>query len=184
MVIFQGLHNEQDLVAILALQKANLPASISTKEAQEQGFLTVSHTLDVLRAMNTPYGHTIAKDRDVLAAYALTMTNDFRDELPILEPLFDRLDGLRWNGRLLKEIDYVLMGQVCVAKAYRGQGVFVGLYRQMQERMAPYFELIVTEISGRNFRSLRAHEKVGFIDILRYTAPDGEPWVIVGLPTK
>ena len=76
---------------------------------------------------------------------------------------------------------YILMGQVCVAKDYRGQGVFEGLYRKMQERMAPYFDLIVTEISERNARSLRAHEKVGFVEMTRFQAPDGERWVVVGL---
>jgi GNAT superfamily N-acetyltransferase len=184
MITFHGAEKEQELLAILALQAANLPVSLSPEEVREQGFLTVKHTLDVLRIMNKPYAHTIAKDGDQLAGYALTMTNDFRGHVPILEPLFERLDGLKWDGRLLKDMDYVLMGQVCVAKAYRGQGVFAGLYEKMQERMAPYFELIVTEISGRNSRSLRAHEKVGFVDILHYTAPDGEPWVIVGLPTS
>jgi hypothetical protein len=184
MVTFHGVEKEQELLAILALQAANLPLSISPEEAREQGFLTVKHSLNILQTMNEPYAHTIAKDGDQLAGYALTMTNDFRGHLPILDPFFERLDGLKWNDRSLKSMDYVLMGQVCVAKAYRGQAVFAGLYQKMQERMAPHFELIVTEISGRNKRSLRAHEKVGFADILHYTAPDGEPWVIVGLPTN
>jgi len=183
MITYQGAQTEQDLKAILALQQANLPANISAQEAKEQGFLTVEHTLEVLSAMNIPYGHTIAKDREAIAGYALTMTDEFRNDIPILKPFFERVDKIDWKGIKIKHIPYVLMGQVCVAKAYRGQGVFVGLYQKMQERMTPHFELIVTEISARNARSLRAHEKAGFVEMQHYTAPDGERWVIVGLPT-
>lgn len=184
MVLFQAAQSEQELADILALQSVNLAGNISEEEALEQGFLTIEHDLELLREMNNPYGHTIAKDGDTLAGFALTMTPDFRHRLPILVSLFELLDSRIWNGQVLGDISYVLMGQVCVAKAYRGQGVFVGLYRNMQQRMAPFFELIVTEISARNTRSLRAHAKVGFVEIHRYTAPDGKPWVVVLLPTK
>ncbi len=54
------------------------------------------------------------------------------------------------------------MGQICIAKVYRGQGLFEQLYNYHKEIYQPQFDLFVTEISTRNHRSLRAHEKVGF----------------------
>lgn len=183
MLQYLAAQNE-DLPAILDLQRVNLPQQISAQEAQEQGFLTVQHDLALLQEMNDACAHTIAKDGSQLAGYALSMTRAFGDRIPILKPLFDLLDQLSWKGQALTEIPYLLMGQVCVAKAYRGQGVFAGLYRAMQERMTSDFQIIVTEISTRNTRSLRAHAKVGFINIHQYQAPDGEEWVVVGLPCR
>ena len=173
----------EDLQAILALQQLNLPKNISAQEALEQGFLTVEHSLDILAEMNHPYGHSIAKANSQLAGYALVMERHFENQIPILQPFFARLDQLQWEGQPLVDGSYILMGQVCVAKSFRGQGVFAGLYRDMQQRMAPYFQLIVTEISSRNTRSLRAHAKVGFEIIHEYSAPDGEEWIVVVLPT-
>lgn len=175
---------DADLPAILHLQQENLPKSISRQEAIEQGFLTVEHDLPLLRDMNDACAHTIAKDDEKLAGYALSMTRSFDERIPILKPLFELIDQLHWQGRSVQQIPYILMGQVCVAKDFRGKGVFSGLYREMQKRMAADFELIITEISTRNTRSIRAHQKVGFVDMHQYKAPDGEEWVVVGLPCR
>lgn len=175
---------EADLPAILRLQQENLPNNISKQEAIEQGFLTVEHDLPLLRDMNKACAHTIAKDEVALAGYALSMTRSFDERIPILKPLFALVDQLSWQGRTVRDIPYILMGQVCVAKDYRGQGVFSGLYREMQRRMSKDFELIITEISTRNTRSIRAHQKVGFVHMHEYQAPDGEEWVVVGLACR
>jgi len=45
------------------------------------------------------------------------------------------------------------------------------------------FDYIITEISTRNHRSIRAHEKVGFETIKEYES-DGKEWKIVLMPTK
>jgi len=181
MIDYTFATTEEDLEGILALQVLNLPGRISAEEALEQGFLTVVHEVDILRDMNSPYPHTIAKAGDQVIGYTLSMTVDFKERIPVLISFFERIRLLEWDGQPLMAFRYILMGQVCVAKDYRGQGVFEGLYRKMQERMAPYFDLIVTEISERNARSLRAHEKVGFVEMTRFQAPDGERWVVVGL---
>ncbi len=73
------------------------------------------------------------------------------------------------------------MGQVCVAKPYRGQGVFAGLYTLMSQHLRGSFDYLVTEVSMRNPRSLRAHEKVGFTILHEYQSQDGEQWAIIVL---
>ena len=184
MIDYTFAKTEEDLEGVLALQALNLPGIISQEEALEQGFLTVVHELDLLRDMNSPYPHTIAKAGDQVVGFTLSMTEDFKERIPILIPFFERIRLLEWDGQPVTAFRYILMGQVCVAKNHRGQGVFEGLYRKMQERMAPYFDLILTEISERNTRSLRAHEKVGFVEMTRFQAPDGERWVVVGLDCR
>lgn len=170
---------EAHLQQVMKLQKENLPKNISETEARREGFVTVDHDMETLRDMNTPYGHTLAWSGEALAGYALTMETHFRDRIPILFPMFELLDGIPCEGRLLKDWHYFVMGQVCVAKAFRGKGVFGGLYQNMKERLSTHFDWVVTEISTRNPRSIRAHEKVGFKNIYEYTDPDGEHWVIV-----
>lgn len=181
MIEYTFAKTEKELEDILALQVLNLPGRISPEEALEQGFLTVVHELDLLREMNHPHPHTIAKAGDEVIGYALSMTEKVKERIPVLVPFMERIQQLEWAGQSISNFRFILMGQVCVAKDYRGQGIFAGLYRKMQERMAPDFDLIVTEISERNTRSLRAHEKVGFVEMTRFEAPDGERWVIVGL---
>lgn len=172
--------NDHHLQQIMRLQKINLPKNISIKEAREQGFVTVDHDIETLRDMNTPYCHSAAWAEEELAGYALTMETRFRHRIPVLVPMFELLDGIPWRGRTLKDWRYFVMGQVCVAKPFRGKGVFQGLYHDMRDRLSAHFDLVVTEISNRNPRSIRAHEKVGFKTIHEFVDPDDEHWVIVG----
>lgn len=179
---YSAAQSEFDLESILSLQLSNLPSHISKTEAAEQGFVTVHHSLDILQAMNERYGHSLAWENNQLCGYALVMEKKFRDEIPVLFPMFELLDGIVWRGKPLAEWRYFVMGQICVAKAYRGTGVFAGLYHNLRARLSPSFDLVVTQISARNPRSVRAHEKTGFEVLHEYTAPDGEHWLVVGWP--
>jgi len=57
------------------------------------------------------------------------------------------------------------MGQVCVDQAWRGRGLFDGLYAAHRQYFSGRFDLLVTEISMRNQRPLKAHARVGFVEI-------------------
>lgn len=180
MITYSPSDQERHLQQIMNLQKENLPKNISVEEARKEGFVTVDHDMATLRDMNTPFFHSTAWEGDTLAGYALVMETRFRHRIPVLFPMFEILDKIPWRGKLLKEWRYFTMGQVCVAKPYRGKGVFKGLYHDMRDRLSLHFDLVVTEISSRNPRSIRAHEKVGFDNIHEYTDPDGKHWVVVG----
>lgn len=182
MLRFGPIQTEESLQDILAMQLANLPGAISEQEAREQGFVTVAHSVGLLREMNEPYAHSGAWHRNRLVGYALVMEKRFRDRIPVLFPMFELLDGLRFRNKLLAECPYFVMGQICIDKPYRGSGAFAGLYHDLKDRLYPHFDLIVTEIATRNVRSIRAHEKLGFKKIHTYVDPDGEEWDIVVWP--
>jgi predicted GNAT superfamily acetyltransferase len=93
--------------------------------------------------------------------------------------MFTEIDTIEYDGIVLRDSDYVVMGQVCIARGYRGQGIFQGLYLEMASRLTGTFQYIITEVSRRNPRSIRAHEKVGFLNVREYTSDDGEEWVIL-----
>jgi hypothetical protein len=183
MIIYGTAQNDLDLEQILALQRANLSTSIrSQQEQQEEGFVTLQHDLDLLRDMNAaPFPHIVAKHNNNVVGYALVLEpKSFEARLPLLASMLRRLRTIDVDGRPLTESIYFIMGQICVEKKYRSRhGIFAGLYRTMKERMAAQFHYVVTLVAERNPRSLRAHQKVGFRDVLRYRDETGEDWVVV-----
>jgi ribosomal protein S18 acetylase RimI-like enzyme len=161
---------ERELRQIIDLQRRNLPRSLGERELGAQGFVTVEHTIDVLRRMHALAPSIVAKDGDELAGYALVMPVECRTLLPVLEPMFQRLVAFPRR--------FYVMGQICVAKPYRGRGVFDLLYAAHREHLGRQFDACVTEVSVRNPRSLRAHARVGFEEIERYRDATDE-WVLL-----
>ena len=178
MVHFTSAESDQDIEGILSLQQKNLSTVIDPEELKKEGFVTVAHNFDLLKRMNSPFPHAIAKDGERVVGYALVMLPAIQEHVPVLMPLFKQLDSLHFRDRLMKDIPYFVMGQVCIDKAHRGQGVFPGLYHQLRSQMQEHFELILTSVATRNPRSLRAHEKVGFTIISQFTDETDE-WKVV-----
>jgi len=177
-----GLHYRQarsrsELEYILELQRKNLPDKLSPQEKLTEGFVTVSHTLHLLERMNTRCGHVIAMDGTRLAGYALCMHPDFANDIPVLKPMFLRIAPL-----LPVDCRFIVMGQVCVDRAYRKKGVFRGLYSHMQSFLQDEYDLIITEVDATNTRSLGAHTAVGFSGLCSYTS-GGHNWEVIQLPT-
>ncbi|MEM8900671.1 MAG: GNAT family N-acetyltransferase, partial [Bacteroidota bacterium] len=166
---------------ILSLQQKNLPKNISEEELQQEGFVTLEHSMEILSKMNADAASIIAKDGEEVVGYCLGMTKTFREVFPILIPMFDEIDGIQYGGGGLKAVNYIISGQVCIAKGYRGQGLLSRMYAHYQEVYREKFPYLITEISARNPRSIRAHEKVGFEVVHTYTVihPRPEEWVIV-----
>ena len=167
MIITQATHKSQ-LKGILELQEANLRENLDESTRNTEGFLTVSHSLELLEEMNRKIRHIIAIDHDKVVGYALAMSGEMRDRLPVLEPMFQKIDTISFRGKPLKESNYYVMGQICIAREYRGAGLFSGLYEKHRECYANNHHYLITEVSGHNQRSLRAHEKQGFQTILKY----------------
>lgn len=167
-----------DLEQVLSLQRANLIRGLSTDEWQDQGFVTVEHTLDVLQKMHDLAPSIIIKDNGRVVAYALVMLRECSKLVPVLEPMYANFGKLIWNGKPITDYSFYVMGQICVDKAYRGQGLFDKLYQQHKEVYGNDFDLLVTEIATRNTRSLRAHERVGFKTVNIYKDETDE-WAVV-----
>jgi predicted N-acetyltransferase YhbS len=183
LVRFSTVATADEIQQILDLQAANLPVALTPEAMASQGFVTVRHEPAVLRRMNERAPAIIARDGDRVVGYALVMPRDFAPFVPILAPLFARLDGLSWQGAALGDNPrWFVMGQVCVASGYRGIGVFDGLYRAMALTYRDRFDFTVTEVAERNTRSLRAHSRAGFETLHVYhDATTGERWHVIAL---
>ncbi len=174
---YQQASGRTHLQQILDLQRNNLPENLSPAEIMDEGFVTVRHNLLLLEQMNNVCGHIIAMERDILAGYALCMHPDFADAIPVLQPMFAELKHI-----LEPNTQLMVMGQVCVAKPYRGRGVFRGLYTSMQQYLQKDYNWIITEVDVTNTRSLKAHAAIGFKNLSAYHS-GGQDWEIIGLNT-
>jgi len=85
---------------------------------------------------------------------------------------------MNWNEKALDTYKYYVMGQVCVSKNYRGLGLFDQLYQKHREVYSNEYDFILTEVSVRNKRSLRAHERVGFKTVHTYKDMTDE-WAVI-----
>ena len=176
---YTTLATNQEIEQLLALQQSNLPNNISPDEALAQGFVTVEHDFELMKAMNDAEAHIIAKDGEAVVGYCLVMLESFQDRIPVLQPMFDLFATLHYKEKPLSNYNFFVMGQVCVDKAYRGQGVFDGMYAALGETYGDKYDFVITEIATRNIRSIKAHQRVGFELLHQYTDPRGEAWDIV-----
>ena len=168
MIQIKAAESESELLGILKLQEANLFQNLSEEEKAAQGFVTVKHSLDQLRAMNDIAAHVIATEGGKVVGYILAMTKASRAQIPVLIPMFEQFDQLSFQGRSISDQDYLVIGQICVGKPYRGQGLFDRMYAVYRETFAQTYAFVLTEISTSNTRSLQAHGRVGFRAIHRF----------------
>jgi ribosomal protein S18 acetylase RimI-like enzyme len=177
-IILCRTETDHDLLGISRLQQLNLRKNLDDETANSQGFLTAEYTLEYLKAMHDASPSIIAKDEDAVVGYALVATKEVRNGHDLMADLFNVIDTKTYKGQLLKEINYVVVGQLCVAEAYRGQGLVKRMYDYYRDCLASEYEYLITDVAQANVRSLNAHKKSGFqvIDTLVYA---GIGWDIV-----
>ncbi|MBO0321256.1 GNAT family N-acetyltransferase [Muricauda sp. CAU 1633] len=174
MIYCKQASSDQELEQILSLQQENLIKSLSAEDKEKEGFLTVEHSMEILKAMNEKCGHIIAVDNGDVVGYALCMHSIFADSIAVLRPMFTEIKKVIQN-----QDNYMVMGQICVAKSHRGKGIFRNLYLTMKNRLPEGFDTIITEVDGKNKRSLSAHAAVGFKTLKVYPSDDKEWHLII-----
>ena len=117
--------------------------------------------------------HIIAKAGGMVVGYALCMHPVFAQEIEVLIPMFDEIESA-----VPKPENYLTMGQICIDKNYRGQGLFKNLYATMKAAVIPEFQSIITEVDAKNTRSLQAHYAAGFADLKTYSS-GGQDWHLI-----
>lgn len=173
--------SDDDLRAMLELQRQNHRDAVGESDRAANGFVSLRHTVDLLRELNRPWPHTVARLGSEVVGYALVTLPEHRHLLPDLAPMFARLEHTALAGRPAARHRYFVMGQVCVARAHRGRGLVDAMYAEQTRQMRGAFDWSITEVDAANPRSLRAHERSGWIEIERYPDDRGRNWVVIGL---
>jgi ribosomal protein S18 acetylase RimI-like enzyme len=178
MLVVKLVSELNELEGIRSLQEQNLGKHLTAAEASMEGFVTAEYTVEFLKAMHDVHPSIIAKDNDTVVGYALVATNPIREQHPLLADLFNTIDKVIYKGTPLKDTRFVVVGQLCVGKGYRGQGLVQRMYEFYKESLKDSYEYLITDVVQTNQRSIKAHLKTGFkvVDTLEY---EGMKWDIV-----
>lgn len=178
MIEIKRVTEPGELAGIKKLQNENLRSIISQDERDREGFVTAEYTLEFLQRMHDEEPSVIAKDGDQVVGYVLAATREAGRQHALLSYLFDVIDTKLYGGKSLRNIHYVVVGQLCVGKGYRGQGLVQRMYDLYRSELSGKYSCCLTDIDEANPRSLKAHLKSGFqvLDTLHY---EGSNWHIV-----
>ena len=113
-----------------------------------------------------------------MVGYTLCMLKEFKEKIEVLCPMFQQIYSCVKNDE-----NYIVMGQVCIDKQFRKQGVFRGLYHFMKQEMSTQYDMIITEVDVVNTRSMNAHFAIGFKTLYSYRS-NNQDWKILYLNLK
>jgi len=178
-ILYKACTSKMEMLNILELQRENHFASLSAEDIASEGFLTCTHSLELIRELNNIAPHIIAVCNNKVIAYLLTMTKVAESKMPLLIPMFNEFRTIVFKGKMISEYNYLIVGQVCVGKGFRGQGVLENCYQSYESFYKDKFDFAITEIANRNKRSINAHKRIGFVEVNRYFSPEGEEWSVV-----
>lgn len=152
----------EEIQGIKNLQSACQINNISEEEAKAEGFVTAMYSIDFLTHMNACTPSIIALSDNQVVGYALVCDKQSFGHHPLLDDLFNHVDKLNYNGVELINTNYVLVGQLCVAKSHRGLGLVQSMYQYFQKTYSKTYSFLITDVDERNMRSIKAHKKSGF----------------------
>jgi ribosomal protein S18 acetylase RimI-like enzyme len=177
-IIFDVASSDQHFQQILELQRENLFTGLSADQQAQQGFVFAEHNIALLKRFATELPQVIALNNDKIVGYNLGMPVSMRNEIASLVPMFEEFDRCEYKGKPLASYKYIVGGQVCVHKDFRGHGLLKKLYQETKNRLPSGYQLCVTEVAARNNAGINAHRKMGFEVVSTYD--DGkELWKIV-----
>jgi len=158
----------EQIQQIAKLSAINLRSVIDEHTKIDQGFLTWEYTPRLLAAMHEFAPSVIAIDEGNVVGYALVATHAMAEVHTEMKLMLDNLSTLSYLGHPMNDYRYYMMGQICIAQEHRGKGLFEKLYQHHRTVYSNQFDMLMTEVSTSNHRSMRAHEKVGFKTIHTY----------------
>jgi len=156
-----ALATQEDFAAILGLQNLNLLANL-LPDARADGFLSVEFTEELLAEIVHDVAIVKATIGDELVGYRMAQTIDFNLRFPLLAAIIAEFPRLRFEGRPLSDFRTVISGPTCVARNWRGRGVYEGMFVTLCQVLKIRFEIGVTFIADTNLRSLGPVEKWSF----------------------
>ncbi len=177
-MITAAVQQLEDLQKISALNALNNKKNITTAEGREQGFVSWFYDVDLLQQMHQYAPSVICKEGDLLAGYALTAPLESAAVHPELALLLKKIEGIEYEGKPLLSQRVYIMGQLCVAKEFRGKGVVELMYNEHRRLFSTSYDMMVLTVATANTRSVRVHERIGFQTIKKIEDHFGD-WVVM-----
>ena len=142
----------EELQQIHDLNQQNLKQHLDSDEREKEGFVSWLYPVELLRQMQELAPTVIVKDENRVVGYALTTLKEASSFHPDLKIMFANLESLNYKDRPLFSYHFYCMGQICIARDYRGKGIVQMLYHKHKQTYGEEYDFILTEISTRNPR--------------------------------
>lgn len=153
----------EDFQKIFELQNKNVVTSLSESDLKD-GFLSGAFSLDNLQAVNESICIMACFSGLNLCGYHIASTPEFNKSSPLLTQMMQQLNKIIYKGKIISEYDYFIAGPTCIAKEYRGQGIYPQLIESLFDFLKNTLNqsrLRISFASELNLRSLNAQKKIG-----------------------
>ena len=178
MISIGKVENYSDLLQIRELNQNNLINNLSRKDELEYGFVTLNYNMELLKDVNKIQKSIVARDNDKIVGYAIVIDKTVYGLHKLFDDLIDRLSTISFNSKKLKNVNYALVGQLCIKKEYRGMDIVKKIYDFYKKEYSEKYQYLITDIDENNKRSLSAHLKIGFQIIDNFSWGDSN-WNII-----
>ena len=128
MITTSTASSDSHFEQILSLQRRNLGRALSQEQQRSEGFVFAEHSVPLLRRMAAELPQAIALSGGQVVGYCLALPLSLRGELPSLEPMFVQFARCIYKGKPLPDYRFVVGGQVCVDRPFRGQDLLKRFY--------------------------------------------------------
>jgi hypothetical protein len=171
---------QTDFAAIADLQNKNLAWNLAAHERAE-GFLSTAFSIDQFRQMDEEVAVIVALDGAQLCGYICASTPAFNMSMPFPAAMLKHASGIVYDGKALLDRRLCVTSPICIDRAHRGHGIYLGLCRTMIDLIAGHYDLAVAFVSTANERHLRAVSKMAF-DRLGEFEKDGHRFLLIVYP--
>lgn len=170
---------KEEISKIISLQNFTHFSNVSDNQKEKEGFVSVRTNIDQLNKLNKRVGVLVAVSGNKVIGYEMPLDLDIAREIILLDPFIERFLKIDYKGKKIKNYKWIIEGQINIQKEYKGMGIAEKLHKEFIKILKPKYELIVTEISDQNPRSLYVHtKKLGFKIIQTYSS-NGRNWHIL-----
>ncbi len=147
MIEIKHVTDFSELEGIRKLQEDNLKKNLTAEQADAEGFVTAEYSIDFLHTLHLASPSVIAKENGRVVGYALVVLSAVRHQHDLLADLFDAIDRVEYKQRSLREANYVVVGQLCVARDYRGAGLVQKMYQYYKDSLDQDFDYCITDVA-------------------------------------
>ena len=152
----------EEILQIKSLQNLNLKCNIGETEAKAEGFVTAIYSCDFLKVMSDSTPAILATNNGVVVGYLLAVNRDTALKHDLLKKIVIVSDEVILKYPTLANTNYIIVGQLCIDKEYRGLGLVNRMYELYYETYHVQYNYCITDIAVNNPRSMKAHLKCGF----------------------
>lgn len=153
----------EDFEKMVELQNGNLITTLGDQKSD--GFLSAAFTAEQFTEFRESVAVIVAVDDTSVVGFACASTVEFCKQNPLPASMIARFAGIVIGGKNLAELRSVICGPICVAKNFRGKGIFEELYSTLFRSVGNDFDVALALVSTENPRSIKAHEKIAMTSV-------------------